>query len=763
MPPSLKYLCLLIVVLTIFHPVLGGIDPVVANFSLAPDDPDAFIYTVSDTEAYNWLDASGGQDVGFASDDAYSGPVPIGFDFNFYENSYTELYISTNGLITFGNGSSKYINHPVPKIEPPNNFIAPFWDDLAVGGDYNNGKVYYDSGNLAGVNYFLVEWHEISIKDSSDSLTFEAILYENGNICFQYHTLEGVIETETVGIEDADGIDGAQYLFDESGLKDLEKNNAVCFFRPGSEARVKATPLYQSQFVQNRQAEFNLTIHNTGEEGADVYDLTTVTAGSNWDVTYYRAAGNTPLTDSNHNGWLDSGVVEQGQEFEVRVLVQTPTNPQAGEFTRLELQFQSANNPVNTAEATLQAAVPAPFTQAYTDSQSGMHLKRFNRDWQETHLVIGDFTGSTMTVMATRSGYVYAWERNGFNGQVFYSDIEYILVNPFGDIVRPLTKLTSNSTQNDYTVDHFPSMAVLPDGKIGMLWVRNIINASLEMNSNLFLAILDPGGNLIHGPQNVTQNNGWRGFSNLEVPEYVTPHLLATGDNRFALTWASDYLAPAGEASDIYYAIYDRSGSVIKNPTVFALSTPGSERYLAPSLTQQGDDRMVLAYSIFNPAAVTNTLAYGILDSQGNVLRGETSISGSEGRNVDGVQLLSGNVLLAWTGVTSNRIHYALINGSNYTVQSGPETLVSPYDRIAENVSVTNDQQGNAILTWMDAELNDYLYYALVAPNGSLRTPPMIFQTGLANEPQILTSYAGEGNTTFVPGMVFLPHVTKQH
>lgn len=172
---------------------------------------------------------------------------------------------------------------------------------------------------------------------------------------------------------------------------------------------------------------------------------------------------------------------------------------------------------------------------------------------------------------------------------------------------------------------------------------------------------------------------------------------------------------------------------------------------------------MVLAYSIFNPAAVTNTLAYGILDSQGNVLRGETSISGSEGRNVDGVQLLSGNVLLAWTGVTSNRIHYALINGSNYTVQSGPETLVSPYDRIAENVSVTNDQQGNAILTWMDAELNDYLYYALVAPNGSLRTPPMIFQTGLANEPQILTSYAGEGNTTFVPGMVFLPHVTKQH
>jgi hypothetical protein len=172
---------------------------------------------------------------------------------------------------------------------------------------------------------------------------------------------------------------------------------------------------------------------------------------------------------------------------------------------------------------------------------------------------------------------------------------------------------------------------------------------------------------------------------------------------------------------------------------------------------------MVLAYSIFDPGTVSNTVAYGVLDSQGNILKGETSISGSDGRNVDGVQLLAGDVLLAWTGATSNRIHHALINGSNYMLQSGPETLASPYDRIAENVSVATDLQGNAILTWMDAEQNDYLYYALVGSNGSLRTPPMIFQTGLANEPQILTSYAGEGNTSFVPGQVFLPHVNKQH
>ena len=37
----------------------------------------------------------------FQIDDTYSGVIPIGFDFEFYGNTYNELLLSTNGTINF--------------------------------------------------------------------------------------------------------------------------------------------------------------------------------------------------------------------------------------------------------------------------------------------------------------------------------------------------------------------------------------------------------------------------------------------------------------------------------------------------------------------------------------------------------------------------------------------------------------------------------------------------------------------------------------
>ena len=38
------------------------------------------------------------------SDDEVSGALPIGFDFNFYGNTYSEFYISSNCFVTFTGG-----------------------------------------------------------------------------------------------------------------------------------------------------------------------------------------------------------------------------------------------------------------------------------------------------------------------------------------------------------------------------------------------------------------------------------------------------------------------------------------------------------------------------------------------------------------------------------------------------------------------------------------------------------------------------------
>jgi len=73
-------------------------------------------------------------------DDSSYGPLNIGFSFNFYGNNYSQFYINSNGMILFGAGSSESIVATIPTVTEPNNYIAPFWDDLVVDP---SGKILY--------------------------------------------------------------------------------------------------------------------------------------------------------------------------------------------------------------------------------------------------------------------------------------------------------------------------------------------------------------------------------------------------------------------------------------------------------------------------------------------------------------------------------------------------------------------------------------------------------------------------------------------
>src|SRR5674536_199596 len=67
-------------------------------------------------------------------DDAAYGPFNIGFNFTYFGISYSQFYVSSNGLVLFTddplNPSGSAI--AIPDAAAPNNFIAAFWDDLVV-------------------------------------------------------------------------------------------------------------------------------------------------------------------------------------------------------------------------------------------------------------------------------------------------------------------------------------------------------------------------------------------------------------------------------------------------------------------------------------------------------------------------------------------------------------------------------------------------------------------------------------------------------
>jgi uncharacterized repeat protein (TIGR01451 family) len=182
--------------------------------SLPPGAEGPYRWADSDSGgvAYEWVDAAAdGTAVPGGGDDRSLGPFNIGFPFTFYDTQYTQFYLNTNGQVLFGSGSSTYANAGIPNPSVPNNFVAPFWDDLIS----EQGTMHYRLLGSAPNRRLAIEWTGVRHYMGSGSLTFEVILFEGSDqIVLQYHTLSGASangDDATVGIENADGSDGIQY------------------------------------------------------------------------------------------------------------------------------------------------------------------------------------------------------------------------------------------------------------------------------------------------------------------------------------------------------------------------------------------------------------------------------------------------------------------------------------------------------------------------------------------------------------------------
>ena len=483
----------------------------------ATGGPDDFGYTWDDSVSFNWIDAKSlGTNSNLYGGDVYAGPIDIGFTFKFYENSYSQLYFSTKGLISFDQGGAWYSNVAIPNAAVPNNFVVPFWDDLGMyKGNRPDAGIYTYQGGTAPNRYFVVEWYQAdrySGEGESGSeyadLTFEVILYENGDIVMQYLSLSGTLTSATVGIEDDVGVDGLQYLYNASGLSN---NKAVRFYRPAPSARVKVYPLYYGRFTRaGETVAFPMSIRNTGELGSDTYDLP---LASSWSATLYAADGVTPLTDSDSDGTVDTGPVAQGSSTTITVKVTTPAWATVGDDNTAVLTVRSSLDTGKSKAVTLQTAVSAPFAQVYRDDTDGaMSLYLARPKGALLRKVTSDeYYGYDMAVAETPDGnFVYAWYKYRWTGSVGLCELYYTLLNPCGQTGRGVTRLTDHSEATMSTYDYSPAVAVAPNGNIGFLWYRYLYNSTDSIwNYNIYYAILNAAGEVVVPPTNLTNNSVW--------------------------------------------------------------------------------------------------------------------------------------------------------------------------------------------------------------------------------------------------------------
>ncbi len=173
--------------------------------------PDAYGYRWKDSDepggpVFNWIDISGYGTPLTMGDDTNLGPFPIGFTFKFYGNQFNTFRVCSNGWLSFSSTMTSYTNQPLPYASGPFDLVAPFWDDLNLT---SSGSVHYHSDGTR----LIVQWTNVPHYGTGGPYTYQAIIYPNGSMVFQYLTMAAPLNSATIGIQNSNGTVGLQVVF----------------------------------------------------------------------------------------------------------------------------------------------------------------------------------------------------------------------------------------------------------------------------------------------------------------------------------------------------------------------------------------------------------------------------------------------------------------------------------------------------------------------------------------------------------------------
>lgn len=155
-------------------------------------------------------------------DDYYS-PIEVPFPVQIYDANSTTVYVSTNGLLSLGFGSSAYSNGPLPEVAIPGqsrpvspSTIFAFWDDTYIAEGTKQG-IYYQIFNNDTIT---IEYYFSHFSDSQRYFHY-AVTASSGNpgvFTVNYYEISDSGASATVGSQGlaADGSGPfVQYSFDE--------------------------------------------------------------------------------------------------------------------------------------------------------------------------------------------------------------------------------------------------------------------------------------------------------------------------------------------------------------------------------------------------------------------------------------------------------------------------------------------------------------------------------------------------------------------
>lgn len=253
-------------------------------------------------------------------DDDYSDAIDIPFDFTFYGNTFNQLYVSTNGVVSFDNPSDEYDNADLSGGGIGNNSIYAFWDDLDSQITKN---IYYKTVGTEGSRKFIIQYTDHQLHYEANEMPFgtvQVILTEGSNtIQLQYSDLArgdlGLGKSATIGISD-----GTNYKQFSHNTASLSERKAILY-----------TPDGGSDYTQNASATYDAVRLNI----TDAPTAATLAAPANGAVGVSTSPTLSWTAGTNNDG-LYRVIIATSSDFSDRTTVDnfevtgTSTEPESG-------------------------------------------------------------------------------------------------------------------------------------------------------------------------------------------------------------------------------------------------------------------------------------------------------------------------------------------------------------------------------------------------------------------------------------------------
>jgi hypothetical protein len=155
--------------------------------------------------------------------------VPLPFPFRLYGKSYTTAFVATDGFLSFVDPQPIPLdNSPsLPDPATPNAAIYPFWDDLVVDAVSSVRTELVGNGRN---RRFVIEWRNVTpFPDPTQRLSFEVVLFENGQILTQYQSVFANGAGAAIGLENETGTVAFVY---SNNAPSVDTGTAILFTPP---------------------------------------------------------------------------------------------------------------------------------------------------------------------------------------------------------------------------------------------------------------------------------------------------------------------------------------------------------------------------------------------------------------------------------------------------------------------------------------------------------------------------------------------------